>query len=198
MRGKFLVIYGSNNSGKSAQITMLADYIRNTGREVEAIKYPIYSSITGQMINAALREGNPLNMTDEMLQWCYAENRADFEPTLEHWLASGKWVVAEDYVGTGLAWGLTQGVSRQYLDQANGGLLQPDWAILLDNRERFVGGIERNHRFESAGDEIWEQNRQIHLELAGQLGWEVIDRTGIEMESTHQLVVDKLTSSGLV
>lgn len=176
MRGKFIVLYGANNLGKSTQLNKLEDSWREMGRPYIRIKYPRYDTPTGQLINRVLRPCNgqeKVVMSDTEFQALYAEDRRQNEAELLAWLEVGD-VIAEDYVGTGMAWGLTRGVRREDLDKFNAGLLQPDIAILLDG-ERFGCGIEREHRFEGAGQETWERNREIHRELAAEFGWEIVN-----------------------
>lgn len=180
--GKFVVIYGSNNLGKSSQFDLLEGMWREIGRPYVRIKYPIYDSPTGKLINRVIRPvpGEKILMTESKLQALFAENRRQYEPTLCQLLSQGD-VLAEDYVGTGLAWGLTRGVERAKLDEYNCGLRRPDIEILLDGK-RFTAGIEREHRNEAAGQEMWERNRQKHRELAAEFGWEVVCANGTPEE----------------
>ncbi len=193
--GRFIVIYGSNNLGKSMQLDLLEQMYRELGMLYVRIKYPIYDSPTGEVINRVLRpdeNGQKLEMDDPELQMYYANNRRWFEPTLIELLKEGD-VIAEDYTGTGMAWGLVKGVDRGYLDEINDGLRKPDFEILLDG-ERFSGGIEKGHRHEAAGNEIWERSRRIHQELATELGWEIVNANRSERvvhEEILQILVGK-------
>ncbi len=195
MRGRFIVIYGSNNLGKSRQIDLLEGLWQAVGRPYTRIKYPIYDSPTGRLIDQILRHPEELScpVSESELQSIFAENRRTFEPELLRLLSLGD-VLGEDYVGTGLAWGLTRGVAREELDKYNCGLLCPDVEILLDG-ERFTGGIERRHRNEAAGQEIWETNRRVHLELAKEFGWTIVDANGNSDDihfSVRAAIADKL------
>ncbi len=185
MRGKFLVIYGPNNIGKSTQVRLLAKRLIDEGKQVLIIKYPIYDlAPTGPLINDVLRHGK--KMTDLELQTAYAQNRRDFQPVLEKILAAGIFVVAEDYTGTGIAWGATMGLSIPQLEEINKGLLQPDIAILLDG-PRFSQAIEKGHKHEDAGMEIWKKNRKIHLQLGKRYGWLKVKVNG-PAEKVHQQI----------
>lgn len=174
-KGKFIVIYGSNNLGKSTQVKKLATkLITELSKQVLVIKYPIYGlKPTGPKINAILR-GSKHKVSDFKLQQYYAQNRRDFQNTIKALLAAGVFVLAEDYTGTGLAWGMTRGVSYSDLKKINKGLIIPDVAILIDGK-RFKKGVEKNHRNERAGDEIWNKNRNIHLKLAKKLSWKTVN-----------------------
>lgn len=170
-RGKFIVIYGPNNLGKLEQVKLVAERLRDIGKQAEVLKYPIYDlEPTGPKINAALRKG--LQLTSEELQREFAQNRRDYEPTLVKMLESGIWAIAEDYKGTGISWGVTYGIPLKVMEDINAGLIDEDMAILLDG-ERFGAGIEREHLHESG--ERWGQAREVHLDLAKRYGWEVVN-----------------------
>lgn len=169
-RGKFIVIYGANNLGKSTQVELITERLIDIGKQAEILKYPIYGlKPTGPKINAALREG--LQLTSEELQREFAQNRRDYEPTLVRLLESGTWAVAEDYKGTGISWGVAYGVPLKVMEDINADLIDEDIAILLDG-ERFSAGIERAHRHE--GGFQWERAKEVHMDLAKRYGWEVV------------------------
>ncbi|MEK7064651.1 MAG: hypothetical protein AAB973_03540, partial [Patescibacteria group bacterium] len=88
--------------------------------------------------------------------------------------------------------GMTSGVSREELDVFNFGLLRPDIEILLDG-VRFSSGIEKKHRNEGAGQEVWERNRRIHQELAREFGWVTVDANG-DPEQVHGRIRDIILS----
>lgn len=185
-KGKFIVLYGANNLGKSLQVELLEKALIKKGISVVCLKYPIYDlKPTGPKINAVLREG--LKMPDLDLQKLYAQNRADFEPKLKSYLRANKWVIAEDYTGTGIAWGMTWGVPLEVLEKINKKLLKENLAILLYG-ERFISGIEKNHRNE-ADEKIWEKGQKIHLELADRYGWKKVYATHTP-EEVHTDVIN--------
>jgi thymidylate kinase len=161
--------------------------LKEQGLSSRYLKYPVYDlEPTGSRLNAYLRAGNPEGLTPSSVQELFAKNRRDFEPQLKSSLAEGINIVAEDYVGTGLAWGLTAGVKRAYLDKINADLLSPDLAILLDG-ERFSGGIEKGHRHEQ-GEGIWQRCRQIHLELAREFGWPIVNANQSREEVLRSII----------
>lgn len=177
--GKFIVIYGANNLGKTEQVKRLAERLGQKGVNASPLKYPVYDyEPTGPLLDDILR-GRKEGTDSAQLQRIFAQNRKDYEPTLIARLREGEWIVAEDYKGTGIAWGLTFGTPLWYLEELNSELLEEDLAICLDG-ERFTFGIERGHIHED-GD-FWEKNREIHLELAAKYGWELVDASQLERE----------------
>lgn len=172
-KGKFIVVYGMNNLGKTTVVKSLVDFLKSEGNEAFYLKYPIYDlEPTGLRINRYLREGNPENLTSVTVQKIYSDNRRDFEPELIKMIDEGNLVVAEDYLGTGIAWGMIGGATVEEIEEINKGLLEADLSILLDG-ERFLTGIESGHEHESA-NELWPKGRQIHLDLARRYGWKMV------------------------
>jgi len=171
IKGKFIVIYGANNLGKTVQAKLLVEKLKKNGLDSFYLKYPVYElEPTGPKINAGLREGTGSSSLE--LQQLFAQNRRDFEPTLVEHLDRGEWPVTEDYKGTGIAWGTTYDISLSKMEEINEDLLAEDLAILLDG-ERFTSAIERGHRHEAGSR--WERAREVHQLLGERYGWEVVN-----------------------
>lgn len=186
MKGKFIVIYGANNLGKSTQAKLLFEKMNETGYKTEYLKYPIYEiEPTGKIINGYLRNGNPFKLTPREAQTIYAFNRAQYEPILKARLEQGINIIAEDYTGTGLAWGLGAGVSEEYLKLINSKLLKEDLTFLLDG-ERFKTAAENDHTHE-ADDELWQKVRQAHLKLGQESGWIKIN-ANLTISQIHDII----------
>jgi dTMP kinase len=173
MRGKFIVLYGVNNIGKTTQAKMLKEYLESKGKKVFYFKIPVYElEPTGPKINNILRSKKQ-DISEEEFQLLYAQNRRDFQQTIKQKLEEGQIVIAEDYTGTGLAWGNVKGASMEYLEKINNGLIKEDISILLDGK-RFIESRESVHIHEQNSDLI-EKVRKKFLELAKKFNWKVID-----------------------
>lgn len=171
-KGKFIVLYGANNIGKTTQTEILVTKLQNTGKKVKRIKYPVYDlEPTGPILDKFLRHG--LQMSELEAQEIFVQNRRDFEPELLAVLDRGVWVVGEDYKGTGICWGATHGVSLEKMLTMNNELYSEDLAILLDAEYRFDQSIERGHHNEDGG--VWERGRDMHRRVGKILGWEVVN-----------------------
>ncbi len=173
MNGKFVVLYGANNLGKTTQAKMLVDCFKDKRIEATYIKYPRYDlASTGPVIYDILHGKKPLP-TEEELQKLFVQNRADFEPTLKEMLGRGTWVIAEDYIGTGIAWGMVRGLKVEDLEKLNEGLLKEDLGILIYG-SRFKHSVEKGHINEES-EEVWKKAQEKHLELAKRYGWKKIN-----------------------
>lgn len=183
-RGKFIVLYGTNNIGKTTQVKLLIDRIKRERKLVTHIKYPVYDlEPTGPRLNSILREGAEANLTTLDVQKIFAQNRRDFEPKLKEILDSGMNVIAEDYKGTGIAWGYTRGTDLNDLEEINKDLLSEDITILLDGM-RFIDGMEKNHMNEQ-DDELLRVSRRKHQELGRRYGWQMV-YANQSREDVHQ------------
>jgi len=166
----FITLYGINNIGKSTQALRLVERLKAEGFDAVYVKFPVYDvEPTGVYLNQFLRSGGAQEISEEELQMWFAMNRFQFEPTLREWLKDGKVVVAEDYTGTGIAWGMVKGASKEWLESLNRPLIKEDLAVLLDG-ERFVHATEEGHIHET-NEEFMKLARQIHLELGEAYGW---------------------------
>ena len=176
-KGKFVVIYGNNNIGKTTQAKLLIERMERENYPVRYIKYPIYDlAPTGIMINTYLREGNPHSFTPREAQTLYAMNRTQFEPTLKKWLDEGINVLAEDYIGTSLGWGIGTGVKKEYLVEINNHLLKEDTVLFMDGN-RFLVSKEKKHIHEQ-DDELIDKVGGIFRKLAGEFKWNKVNAVG--------------------
>ncbi len=174
MRGKLIVLYGVNNLGKTTQTKLLVKRLSSEDYSPYYIKYPIYDLIpTGPEISAILRDPNVQKPDEAEFQKLYAQNRRDFQPELDKLLNEGKTVIAEDYIGTGLTWGMVRGLSIEQAEEINEEIRKSDLAILLDG-ERVLESREETHINES-DDELTAKCRQIHIDLGERYDWKRVN-----------------------
>lgn len=170
MRGKLITLYGINNLGKTTQARRLVDRLTAEGVSAHYLKYPLYTfAPSGPTINAYLRNNNPHQFSPREFQIIQVLNRTQYDTALRARIDSGEWIVAEDYVGTGVAWGVATGVNEALLRELNSHLLIEDVSIFLDG-ERFTDGKETGHLHEEDA-ELMERVRHTHQILAQKLGW---------------------------
>jgi dTMP kinase len=185
-KGKFIVVYGINNLGKTTQAKLLVEKLIREGHRAEYLKYGVYNIIpSGILLEKYLRKGNPHNLLAREFQIIQVLNKTQFESTLKEKLNSGINIIAEDYVGTGLAWGIGAGISEKFLEFINSHLLKEDLVLLLDG-ERFKDAIEANHIHEE-DEGLTARVRQIHLDLAKKYNWFIINANQ-KINVVHNLI----------
>jgi thymidylate kinase len=190
-KGKFITLYGINNLGKTTQAKIIVERLTAQGFSAEYLKYPIYEiKPSGLLLNNYLRQGNIHNLNAREVQIIYVLNRTQFEKTLETKLAAGINIIAEDYIGTGLAWGIGTGVDELFLKELNSHLIKEDLAFLFDG-ERFLSGKEINHKFET-DDELTQKVRQVHKKLGEEFGWIKIN-ANLSIEEINEQLFQEIT-----
>ncbi len=173
-KGLFITLYGINNIGKSTHAKRLAARLKKEGFTTHYIKYPIYDlEPTGQLINDILRNSKEQKISEEELQLWFVLNRYHFQPTLQKWLDNGDVVVAEDYCGTGIAWGAAKGVELKTLLGMNKYLVQEDLAILMQG-QRDTRAQEKLHIHETNADLI-AKTTQIFEKLGSKFNWKNVN-----------------------
>jgi len=189
-RGKFIVLYGTNNLGKTTQAKMLVLRLKKSGKKAEYVKYPVYDlEPAGGLINSYLRKGNPYKFTSRELQFLHFIDRIKFEPILNAKLDKGINVIAEDYFGTAVCWGVGCRVNRKLLEYFYSFVKKEDLAILFDGK-RFEQSIEKNHRNEN-DRELIDKVRSIHLQIGKKYNWEKIN-ANLSIKEVHDIIWDKV------
>lgn len=171
--GKFIAIYGVNNMGKSTHSALLVERLKSEGFDAVYVKFPVYDlAPSGIYLNQILRGGKQ-EISEEALQMWFTVNRFQFAAQLERWLEEGKIVVAEDYIGTGIAWGMTKGLKEEWLRAMNEPLRKPDLAILIEG-ERSMAAVEKDHVHEQDDDLVARCYKNFQY-LAEKDGWERVE-----------------------
>ena len=173
-RGKFIVIYGVNNVGKSTQATFLKKRLEEKEVPVAFYKIPQYRvEPAGVMLDEYLRKNNPDGFSPREAQLLYELDRSDFRMKLEGLLSGGTWVIFEDYWATGVMWGVARGVSKKFLLRINAPNIKEDVTLFLKGR-RFKDGKEKNHLNEH-DDPIIKKVERISSRLAKEFKWKIIN-----------------------
>lgn len=165
------MLYGPSGVGKTKQVELLEERLRREGvYSVKRLEYPIYDlDDAGRKLKNVLW-GKDTVRDEEEMQMLFAENRRNFEPTLKSWLESGVTVVAEDYKGTGMVWGLTRGIAMSRLEEINNGFLEPDVSVLIDGPRRLDLRPGEGHIYQQ-DEEEWYRARKNYLQMADKYGW---------------------------
>lgn len=182
----FITLEGPDGSGKSMQVPMLAEFIRQRGYEVLTTREPGGTSIGDQIRQVIMKLGNTsMHPRTEILLFCAARAQI-VEEVLKPALARGVVVISDRYADSTLAYqGYGHGVNlddlRQLLAFVTGGL-KPDLTLLLDVdatvglQRRQTSGGEWN-RLDAYALDFHKRVREGYHELAKAepQRWETID-----------------------
>lgn len=179
MRGRFITFEGGEGCGKSTQISLLADRLRASGKDILLAREPGGTPLA-ERIRSLVREelDDPPNARAETL--LFLASRAQLvESVLRPALASGKWVLCDRFADSTFAYqGYGRGFDLAELKRLNGfatGGLVPDRTVLLTvspdmaarrMRMREAATHTSADRMERAGEDFHKRLNEGFLSLA--------------------------------
>ena len=101
MKGRLIVIDGSDGTGKATQTKLLVDRLRKESIPVETLDFPQYEgNLFGKLIGECLSglHGDFIGLDPKIASVLYAADRYESKQKIEKWLAAGKVVVLDRYV----------------------------------------------------------------------------------------------------
>ncbi len=102
-KGKFIVIEGSDGSGKTEQTRLLGQYLKQKKIPVAVFDFPQYDSFYGQLVGRRLAGEFGRNVPPEYAALPYALDRLMVKEQIKQALLLGKYVVANRYISSNTA-----------------------------------------------------------------------------------------------
>ncbi len=197
LKGKFITFEGGEGSGKSTQLTLLADWLKAEGVTVVTTREPggapAAEVIRKLLVEGAVDRWQPI--TEVLLH--YAARAEHLAHTVRPALEDGTWVLSDRYADSTIAYqGYGHGLNCDIIDDIHGAAtdgLTPDLTLILD--VPVTTGLERAHgrphmedRYERMGENFHERVRAGFLDIATQHPERcvVVDATlGLDDVATH-------------
>lgn len=173
-KGLLISFEGIDGSGKSTQARMLADHLRDKGRDVVLTREP-GGSPGAEEIRALVLQGAPDRWSAETEILLFTAARRDhLERTIQPALAAGKVVICDRFAdSTRMYQGLSRGDLRKTVDDLHALMIgvEPDLTILIDmdpakGLSRALSRQTAEERFEDFGEELQTKMRAGFLALA--------------------------------
>lgn len=104
MKGKFIVIEGTDGSGKGTQVHLLVNRLKEEGKTVEMVDFPQYDSPSSYFVAKYLRGeyGTAEEVGAYKASLFYALDRYDKSADIKKWLDEGVTVIANRYVSASM------------------------------------------------------------------------------------------------
>lgn len=102
-KGRFIVIDGTDGSGKATQVDLLITRLKKEGRTVKMADFPeYYGNFFGKFVGQCLTDDayNFAHVHPKIASVLYAADRWESKKKIEAWLAKGYIVVANRYVSS--------------------------------------------------------------------------------------------------
>ncbi len=207
MKGKFITFEGCEGVGKSCQIRLLQEYLRDNGKEYFLTREPGGTKVSEQ-IREVILGGKNDSMTDECEALLFAAARVQLlKEEVEPRLNRGELVFCDRYIDSSFAYqGYARGMGVDFIEKINDYAIKnfmPDYTVFLKfpPSEAFKrkGGVDCSDRLELSGAEFHEKVYNGYLELAEKYKerFIVIDASGTKYE-THDKIVSALKEKGII
>lgn len=199
MRGKYIVIEGSDGTGKSTQVQLLREKLKEDGIESIEFHEPEGSPIANELRRVIKNGQLPRDGETNLLLFTAARHEIwkNAKKELEH----GTWVIAaRNYFSTlayqgygeGLDLQLITETTRRFTDET---YMKPDLAVILSlddeaERERRIksrGELEKPDTFESKNSDFQTAVKNAYLNIAKEYDLPVISANQMPSEITEQL-----------
>lgn len=188
-KGKFIVLEGIDGAGKTTQIAMISQWMKDEGLKVVATKEPT-KNIIGNLLKVTLYLEKLSPITDAFL---FAADRAEhLDKEIKKALAKGNIVISERYFYANIAYQSSQGVDEKFIEKINQFAIKPDLIILLDAPAIFALDRQWNvfhyqpSKFEKNA-EFNEKVRKKYLALAKKYRMKVVDATKSQEEVFQEI-----------
>lgn len=173
-RGRFITFEGSEGVGKSTQIQVAAEHLKNAGIEVVLTREPGGTPMAETIREVLLApRDEPVHETTELLLM-FAARAQHLNARILPALSAGKWVLCDRFTDATFAYqGGGRGVAMDRITQLETlvqGSFRPDHVVLLDApvdigmaRARHRGELDR---FETEATGFFQRIRRTYLERA--------------------------------
>lgn len=203
-RGLFITVEGGEGVGKSTNIALIADRLKQAGVDFCMTREPGGTPLAEDIRQLLLtpREESVAENTELLLM--FAARAQHIAQVIEPALANGQWVICDRFTDATFAYqGGGRGIDQQKiadLEQWVQGSLRPDFTILLDApiEVGMARAVKRGDldRFEQERQQFFQQVRETYLALSKQHSsrFRVIDagQALSQVQSDLQVLIDTL------
>ena len=176
MRGRIIALEGIDQSGKRTQTRLLASELKKKGAKVSTISFPIYKSPSGRQIQRFLEGKQRYPATASHM--LYSLNRWENQEQIVKLTQNSDFVIADRYYPSNLAYGVSRGLSLEWLQGLDRGLPTASLVIVLDVP------VHSSFTRKSRGRDAHERDKQLLTKvrrtygaLAKKFDWRIVDAT---------------------
>ncbi len=195
----FIAFEGTVSAGKKTHVKLLADRLKEMGKEVITISFPSYETEIGKIIKGWITRS--LSLNPETASMLYAADRMQYQERIKEWLKKGCVVITDRYCYSNIVYQSVLGLSKKWLIDLEKPIIKPDIVFLMDvPSEDSTRGIRQeslqkflNIEVEKVEESLKDRVRNGFLSLAEnppyKEKWYVIDTTR-PVEEVHVEILD--------
>lgn len=204
MKGKFIVFEGCEGVGKSTQLRLINEYMKETGQETVFTREPGGTPLAEKIRQLILTE----DMDAECEAHLFAAARCEhIDKLILPALTAGKTVICDRYVDSSLAYqGYGRGLGYERVAEINAYALQncpPDGVVFLDmdplnSWRRQKGKTVENDRMEKERDDFHLRVYRGFKEIASKCARYIPIVPDADKTATGRKIADALRERGLI
>jgi dTMP kinase len=167
-----IALEGIDKAGKHTQSRRLQKTLIEKGCVVEHVAFPDYNTSLGGEIQKFLQ--GEIQLRPEVRQLLYVANRWERQSELLEWLHHNSFVIADRYVPSGLAYGLANELSLDWMMNLEKGLPPADVVIIIDIpvEESYKRAVKKDiYEMDTA---FLTKVRDAYLQLASKFNWIIV------------------------
>ena len=184
-KGKIIVIEGTDKAGKGIQSRLLIDALKLSGKVCVIIDFPDYTTPIGREIRAFL--DGKRNYPNEVKHILLSANRWEKKREIESMMDNSTIIILNRYYQSNLVYGVSNGLSIDWLLNLDKGLPKEDLVIVLD-----VSPKVSHQRQAAEESDVFEKDQKLIAEvhknyrvLARKFKWKIINGEKSK-EEVHQ------------
>lgn len=184
-KGKIIVIEGTDKAGKGIQSRLLIDALKLSGKVCVIIDFPDYTTPIGREIRAFL--DGKRNYPNEVKHILLSANRWEKKREIESMMDNSTIIILNRYYQSNLVYGVSNGLSIDWLLNLDKGLPKEDLVIVLD-----VSPKVSHQRQAAEESDVFEKDQKLIAEvhknyrvLARKFRWKIINGEKSK-EEVHQ------------
>lgn len=97
MRGLLISFEGGDNSGKSTQMRLVAEELKEKGYKVVCLSFPNDESEIGSFIYKCLKNGDVRNINNKAFQYLYVADQINMQDKINEYMEKGYIVILDRY-----------------------------------------------------------------------------------------------------
>ena len=183
----FVVIEGTDGSGKATQSRLLVEQLQKAGKKVEHVSFPRYETFSGKLVRQYLngKFGNKESVPIELSSLLFALDRYNFSSQLKKRLSENDVVVCDRYRASNLAHQAAKidGEKKRtefvaWLEGVESRLPNPDIQLFLDIPVQITEHLMKNRTRKDIHEEdaaYLQKTKEAYQHIVStQPGWQTI------------------------
>jgi dTMP kinase len=174
-KGKVIVIEGTDKAGKRTQSRLLLDALKLLGKICVVIDFPDYTTPIGMEIRAFL--DGKRDYPNELKHLLLSANRWEKKREIQSMIENGTIVILNRYYQSNLVYGISNGLSINWLLNLDKGLPKEDLVILLEVNPNtsFQRAIPEHRDAFEINQMLLSKVHENYRKLARKFKWKIVN-----------------------